>query len=312
MTPECIRHAKIQIYADRNGRWRFNIALMLEGGIFDIVAQSSDSYPSDEDAEHMARVLLVHGWQIVDSDDADPIALPSQGRLYQLIAGLLLALIFGGIMLASILTFNGCATMPRINPQGELVGEAGELLQEYVPLWNVESRAAAIVAAKKIEVPQAEQAGPGWVEDAGKAAGLLLLAAGIVFALARDPIKGLLAAAGGGVLYLSTVFLSEIASAMGEWVREFVPWIMTGGLVAGIGALVYAGWHYRAVVTGLITSFEVQKEKVWDPNVASVVKAAQGIEQGWISKARKKILASGERVVCSPAPVGHSLKKKPK
>jgi hypothetical protein len=263
---------------------------MLEGGIFDIVAQSSDSYPSEEDAEHMARVLLVHGWTVVDNDSADPIALPSQGRLYQLIAGLLLALIFGSIMLASILTFSGCATMPRINPQGELVGEAGELLQEYVPLWNVESRAAAIVAAKKVEVPQSEQAGSGWVEDAGKAAGLLLLAAGIVFALARDPIKGLLAAAGGGVLYLSTVFLSEIASAMGEWVREFVPWIMTAGLIAGVGAIVYAGWHYRSVVTGLVNGFEVQKNDIWSSDTEAKVKAAQGQVQGWISSARKAII----------------------
>jgi hypothetical protein len=290
MTPEHIRHAKVQVYADRAGRWRFNIALMLEGGIFDIVAQSSDSYQSEEDAEHMARVLLVHGWQIVDSDNTDPIAMPSQGRLYQLIAGLLLALIFGGIMLASILTFSGCATMPRINHQGELVGEAGELLQEYVPLWNVESRAAAIVAAKHVEIPQAEPAGSGWTEDAGKAGGLLLVAAGIVFSIARDPIKGLLAAAGGGVLYLSTVFLSEIASAMGAWVRDVVPWIMTAGLIAAVGAVVYAGWHYRAVVTGLVCGFEVQKDLTWSERTEAKVKEAQGPVQGWISTARKQIL----------------------
>jgi len=295
-----IRQARIQVYEDRACKWRFNIALLLDGAVFDIVAQSSDSYHTMQQAERMARLIVSTRWEIV-GETASPVALPSPGRLQKLIADVMLGkklikdVMLGLALLAAILvvayTLGSCATMPRINPQGQLVADNGEIATEYVPMWSVEDRAAAIVAAKRVEIPQAEQAGAGWVEDAGKAAGLLLLAAGIVFALARDPIKGLLAAAGGGVLYLSTVFLSEIASAMGAWVRDVVPWIMTAGLIAAVGAVVYAGWHYRSVVTGLIKGFEVQKERIWsDPETEGKVKDEQGPVQKWISRARKQII----------------------
>jgi len=302
----------MQVYADRSGRWRFNLALMLEGGIFDIVAQSSDSYATEQDAEHMARIILTHGWEVVDNE-AEPISLPSPGRLQKLISGLILFLLLTALLIGGIFSLASCVSMPAIDGAGKIVySPEGFPKMEYVALWNAATHSKMLAAAKDFDIPSGDY-GSSWVEDAGKAAGLLLLAAGIVFAIARDPIKGILAALGGGILYLCTVFLSAMAAAVGSWVTDVVPWIMTAGLLAGIGALVYAGWHYREVITGLVKRFEVQKEKTWsEPDTKDLVKNAQGLAQGWISKARKKILASGERVVCSPTPDGHSLKKKSK
>jgi hypothetical protein len=295
-----IRQARIQVYEDRAGKWRFNIALLLDGAVFDIVAQSSDSYHTMQQAERMARLIVSNRWEVVGENES-PVAMPSPGRLQKLIADVMLGkkliedVMLGLVLLAAVLvvayTLGGCVQMPAMDQQGRMLYAQNGLPQmEYMAIWRISDHAKRIAAAKDFALPDCE-AGSRWVEDAGKAAGLLLLAAGIVFALARDPIKGLLAAAGGGVLYLSTVFLSEIASSMGTWVRDVVPWIMTAGLLAGIGALVYAGWHYRAVVTGLIKGFEVQKELIWSEHETEIkVKSEQGPVQKWISRARKQII----------------------
>ena len=79
-----IRQAKIQIYEDRSGHWRFNVALLLDGAVFDIIAQSSDSYLSLEQAEKMARLLVSNRWEIVGESDA-PVGLPSRGRLAKIL-----------------------------------------------------------------------------------------------------------------------------------------------------------------------------------------------------------------------------------
>jgi len=319
-TPQIIKQAKIFIYEDRAHQWRFNIACMFEGGVFDIIVQSSDSYTTRDAAETMARAVACHNWQVIDDGD-EPVAHPSPGRLAKIVAGLLAApgrlakivagllaalgrlakivagllaaLVILGMLVCGILSISSCVNMPRVDGAGRIVYQPSGMPQmETISLWNASAHSKMIAVAKDFDLPDCGQ-GSSWVEDAGKAAGLLLLAAGIVFAIARDPIKGILAAAGGGALYLCTVFLSSIASALGIWVRDVVPWIMTAGLVAAIAAIVYAGWHYRAVVTGLIKGFEVQKERIWsEPETEAKVKDAQGKLQPWISKARKKILAS--------------------
>jgi hypothetical protein len=90
-----IRQAKIQVYEDRAGRWRFNVALLLDGAVFDIIAQSSDCYTSMERAERMARLLVSNRWEVVGEDDS-PIALPSTGTIEKIMKFLSSIKLIGG------------------------------------------------------------------------------------------------------------------------------------------------------------------------------------------------------------------------
>jgi uncharacterized protein YegP (UPF0339 family) len=90
-----IRQAKIQVYEDRAGRWRFNVALLLDGAMFDIIAQSSDCYTSMAQAERMARLLVSNRWEVVGEDDS-PIVLPSPGRIAKIMEFLRTVIFIGG------------------------------------------------------------------------------------------------------------------------------------------------------------------------------------------------------------------------
>lgn len=282
-----IRQAKIQIYEDRAGKWRFNLAVLLDGGKYDIKVQSSDDYPTEKDAEAMARLILTQKWDVVDDDDMAPKAKPAKSREW--IAWLLLGIVsvlVGAVMLT---TFTGCVSIPKVSPDGQsILFQDGQPVTESVPIWAARRAIDRILIAKQFRIPDEKPAGDSWVEDAGKAAGLFLLAAGIIFAIARDPVKGILGALGGAGIYLATVFLSEIASAIGDWVRVWVPWVMTGCLVAALAAVVYAGWRYRSLITALIRGHEAQKElRHSEPGTEDLVKKEQGAMQPWISKIRK-------------------------
>lgn len=146
--------------------------------------------------------------------------------------------------------------------------------------------AKAIKQVKDIAVP-VKNIWQDRIIGAALAIGCILIIVGIVMALyGGHMIKGAMLAASGIVCILCFIVLYSTM----VWIQNNTGYIVAGFCTILIAALGYYGWHNKGTVHGLITSFEAQKDKVWDGDTERLVKDAQGNFQSYISKVRKSLL----------------------
>jgi hypothetical protein len=72
--------ARIFVYKDKRGKYRWNASTSEDGKSWNIVCQSTDPKKSPEDAELEGRRLICQAWQVVtggeENDENEPLKKP--------------------------------------------------------------------------------------------------------------------------------------------------------------------------------------------------------------------------------------------